>query len=448
MNIINPNQPLSKLELNGEYTAVYPLSSSHLLLASLNRLLIYETVYASVQAELAMPCTILTVVKTSDPLSFTVLVNSKNQIHVLSMTIPKSATLLDAVRHHRMDTSSSQTPSILLPPNTKLKKKDVDLSLKKLFTSLEEAITTNDPQTFDKLFRHFRKEHKANRVLNGTKKSKLTSSFVKDLLALIFHHQNEKGLSLRIYPNETIEFLLDMRLFLPNLLPGGADGLVSAALGNASFLKDLLKKEPSPFSYNDYLKLLKYILETPESEWIVRPSKVLGAFERDVTTFFNRPDMKTVLSLDQLQQLLNLVTQISHPLSYATTLSLIFDSIGLAALLTCSSLHASLIDQLHVAIEDETATISESLEVSSAVSLVLRRLSDTPMSKSGGELKRKIEVGRLNIVAQEDGLEKRRRIWMKKPHQPGEWEKWTPRFIAKNNFQEVAAYSLERVAME
>ena len=70
-------------------------------------------------------------------------------------------------------------------------------------------------------------------------------------------------LAVRIYPEQTVQFLLDVDGFSRDLVPGGRDGFVGAVVGQHKFLKVLLEKEPTVFKYEDYLILVKYILETP-----------------------------------------------------------------------------------------------------------------------------------------------------------------------------------------
>ena len=195
---------------------------------------------------------------------------------------------------------------ILVTPKLKLKQKKIASTVKALFKSLKSATEAQDAKKFDKEFKDFRKTYRVNREDDNYKQTKLTPEFVKELMSLIFIEESE-GLSLRIYPEDTLKYLLEVDVFSRDLLPGGQGGLVSAALGNKKFLRRLLEKQPTPFTYRDYLLLTKYILDRSGAKTLIPPSTILESFERDVDTFFDKPDMRTVLSTDHLEQFL------SHP---------------------------------------------------------------------------------------------------------------------------------------
>jgi hypothetical protein len=109
-------------------------------------------------------------------------------------------------------------------------------------------------------------------------------------------------------------------------------------VGNKKFLTALLDKEPTPFTYWDYLVLIQHILDPPGGRTIVSPDIILDAFERDANTFFDRPDMRTVLSTDHLQRrVLHLLTQNRETIVYLTILPNVLDSTGLGPLLLTQS---------------------------------------------------------------------------------------------------------------
>ena len=249
--------------------------------------------------------------------------------------------------------------------------------------------------------------------------------FVGKLMSLIFSKETGE-LSIRVYPEETIKFLLKADIFSKDLLPGGANGLVPAALGNKKFLKRLLEQQPTPFAYGDYLLLVKYILETPKSTKIVSTLSILDAFERDIDTFFDRSDMRTVLSTDQLQQFLQILTTDPEIVPYPALLCQVLDAIGLGPLILTQSLPAELIDTLNATLESESSTLSTCLETSSLLSLILQRHNDVPTTRKKdrtilyNDRKRKLgEAGWLEAVAQEGGMTRQRRTWMRKPALPG-----------------------------
>jgi hypothetical protein len=240
-----------------------------------------------------------------------------------------------------------------------------------------------------------------------------------------------------------------------DLVPGGRDGFVAAVVGQKKLLRVLLEKEPTVFRYEDYLTLVKYLLETPETSLVVSAETILDAFERDADTFFERTDMKKVLSLDQLQQLIALLTKTPDTISYPTILCNTLDSIGLASLLLNPTLPSDLIETLHTTIEAESDVISTCLTTSSLLSLVLQRQNDVPVVKGKdrailfNDRKRRLsKTGWVEVVAEEGGMSKQRRVWMKKPPLPGSGKEMTHRFVATSKFQEVPNYSLDRMVME
>ena len=262
-------------------------------------------------------------------------------------------------------------------------------------------------------------------------------------------------MAIQVYPEQTVDFLLDVDGFSKDLVPGGGDGFVGAVVGQHKFLTVLLEKEPTVFRYEDYLTLVKYILETPETSLVVPAEIILDAFERDADTFFERTDMRTVLSLDQLQQLIALLTKSPDIIPYPTILSNVLDSIGLASLLLNPALPVDLIETLHTTIENESHTISTCLTTSALISLVLQRQNDVPLAKAKdrailfNDRKRRLsQTGWVEVVAEEGGMTKQRKVWMKKPPLPGSGMEMTHRFVATNKFQEVASYTLDRMIME
>jgi len=270
---------------------------------------------------------------------------------------------------------------------------------------------------------------------------------------VIFSREGD-AVSFRVYPDETIKFLLEANYFSRDLLPGGADGLVSAALGKRKFLKRLLEKEPTPFTYHDYLLLVKYILDTPNGKTIVPAAAILDAFDRDAITFLERPAIKSILPTDQLQQLLNILTQDPENIAHPTLLATVLDSIGLGPLMLSQSLPIDLLETLNATLNAETEEITSCLETSSMLTLLLRRQNDISDSRQKDKrilhhgTKRKLgEPGWIDIVAEESGLTRRQKLWMKKPALPGSGRDLTHRFVATTKFQEAPTYSLDRMVL-
>lgn len=453
LTIIKPNQVPTIYRLTKKYGIIHSLSSSHVLLASSKNIIIYDIIYGTIQAELDLPNSLSTLINTTDTVSFHAIVNAENQTLVIPITIPETATLLDAIGKEQVQDGHIKNPPILLGPQLKINHKEVRSTVKQLFKSLNSAADSQDAEAFDKLFKKFRRTYRVYSKTNEEKKTKLTPPFIEELLSLIFIKETD-GLSIKIYPKDTIRFLLELDVFSRDLLPGDAGGLVSAALGKKEFLKQLLRKQPTPFTYRDYLVLIKYILDTPESNCIIPKSEILGAFERDADTFFDRPDMKTVLSITDLQLLLSTLTKDPETISYPTILCGVLDSIGLGPLLLAPSLSVDVIDVLRTTLETESKSMSTCLETSSLLSHLLQRQSDVTTSRHKdrailfNDKKRKLGgAGWLEVVAQEGGMTKRQRAWMKKPPLLGSGKELTHRFVATSKFQEVPIYSLDRMNM-
>src|SRR5208282_5722801 len=163
------------------------------------------------------------------------------------------------------------------------------------------------------------------------------------------------------------------------------------------------------------------------------------SFERDVDTFFDKPDMRTVLSNDHLEQFLHILTKDPQTISYPTLLCAVLDSIGLGLLLLTQSLSTDVIDLLCSSLNTESASLKTCLETSSLLSVVLHRQNDVPFSHHKerallfGDRKRKI--GRFETVAEEGGMMKRRSTWIKKPRLPKPREEITRRFVAETKVQ-------------
>jgi Utp8 family len=449
--IFKPNQEPTVCRLANKYDAVYPLSASHVLLTSRKDIVIYDTVYGILQSRLEFPNSHTAIINTSDPSSFYAVSISENQTLVVSLTVPATSALLDVVGKEHITSQSTTNPPVLLAPKRKITTKEATKAVKELFQSLKTISAAQDSKAFDKRFKEFRKLYKANRG-EAKKMTKLTPLFVKELLSLIFVNGTD-GLSIQVYPEKSLDFLLRVGLFSKDLLPGGAEQLVPVALGNPKFLTQLLKTEPTPFTYGDYLVLVKHILDTADSQPAVPQDTILEAFERDVDKFFDRPDMKTVLSNDQLQQFLQLLIQTPETVSYPSLLATVIDSIGLGPLLLTQSLPTELFETLQSALDVESKSIANCLETSSALSLILHRQNDIPLSKQRGrellygDRKRKLgQTGWVQMIAEEGGAKKRNN-WMKKPTLPGSGVALTSRFIATAKFQEAPAYSLDRMIL-
>jgi hypothetical protein len=359
--------------------------------------------------------------------------------------------LLDAIGKEQIATAPTTNPPVLLPPKRKINSKEATKAVKDLFQSLKTIADAQDAKSFDKKFKEFRKSYKANRG-KLKKMTKLTPLFVKELLSLIFVNGTD-GLSMRVYPEKTLDFLLRVGMLSRDLLPGGAEQLVPAALGNQKFLKQLLEAEPTPLTYRDYLLLVKQMLDTFDSQPTVSPATILDAFERDIDTFFDRPDMKTVLSVDHLQRFLQILTQNHETVSYPSLLAGVLDSIGLGPLLLTQSLPTELFETLQTALEADSTAITSCLETSSVISLLLHRQIDVPISNQRDrallykDRKRKLgQTGLVEMIAEEGGMTKRN-TWMKKPPLPGSGVQLTPRFVATAKFQEAPVYSLDRMIM-
>ena len=457
LNVLKPNQDPASLPLTGKYEHVHPLSQSYVLLSSSTNFIIYDIVYGTIQATLVLENTLVTVINTSDPLSLSAILTSESQTLVLPITIPERATLLAAISKEPLpSTYHTKRPLILLAPKLRRKFKNEAISsdTKELFGSLKAATNSSDARQFDKLFKEFRRTYNIDRKGPDRRSSNLTPQFVKELLDLIFVREGDT-LAVRIYPEQTVKFLLDVNGFSRDLVPGGADGFVTALVGQTNFLRLLLENQPTVFGYEDYLMLVKYILETPESSLVIPAETILDAFERDADSCFERIDMKTILSLDQLQRLIRLLTEATDMIAYPTLLSDVLDSIGLASLLLNPSLPVGLIESLHTTIVAETQAVSTCLKASSLISLVLQRQTDIPVTKAKdrailfNDRKRTLgKAGWVEVVAEEGGMSKQRRMWMKKPALPDSGREMTHRFVAARKFQEVPSYSLDRMILE
>ena len=447
---MKPNNQVTTFNLTDKYENIHPLSSFHVLLSSRKALTIYDVVYGTVQAELELSNSLNAIINTPNPLSFHAVVKSEGKLLVLPIAIPETATLLDAIDKERATKVYTKDPLILLTPKVRIKQKKITSSVKELFASLKAAAEAQDASKFDKGFKDFRNKYRVNREVDDYKRTKLTPEFVKELLSLIFTEESE-GLSLRIYPQDTLKYLLEVDVFSRDLLPGGQEGLVSAALGNKKFLKRLLEKQPTPFTYRDYLILVKYILDRSGAKTVVPPSTILESFERDADTFFDSPDMRTVLSNDHLEQFLHILTKDPQTISYPTLLCAVLDSIGLGPLLLTQNLSTDVIDVLCTSLDTESASLKSCLETSSQLSLVLHRQKDIPLSHRKerslllGERKRKL--GQFETVAHEGGMMKQRIIWIKKPRLPKPGEAITRRFIAETKGQDVPSYSLDKIIL-
>jgi Utp8 family len=436
-------------QLPGQFDDIHILSKSHVLLTFSKGLLIFDTVYGTIQAELAKAIHFITVVNTVDPLSFHAIVTSINETLSLPITIPATASLLDAIDKDQFVDMPSKVQRILIPPKTDLKAEtQINTAVQTLSASLKEAADANDSEKFDKLFKEFRRNYKAHKGSNLRKRVKLSPLFVREILGLIFERRTE-GLSMRFYPVDTLKFLLEVDIFLRDLLPGGAEGFVSAVMGNKKFLTMLLQSQPTPFTYRDYLVLLQYILDAPVDKRIIEPNIILDAFERDAENFFDRPDMRSVLSTDHLQRLLHHLTQDPDIIPYPALLSAVLNSTGLGPLILTQSLPTDLLDTLHTTLESESTSLTACVETSSIISLILQRQKNIPDSdKHVAYGKRNIDqTGWLDVVAEEGGMTRQRRAWMKKPAHPGAGKHLTHRFVATAKFQEVGAYSLDRMIM-
>jgi hypothetical protein len=436
-------------QLPDKFDDIHALSESHVLLTSSKGLLIFDTVYGTIQAELAKVIKFITVVNTADPLNFHVIVTSENETLGLSITIPACASLLDVIGKDQFADIPSKVQRILIPPKTDLKtEKQINAAVRTLSASLKEAADACDSEKFDRLFNEFRRSYKAHKGSNLQKRMKLSPLFVREVLGLVFVRRTER-LSMRFYPVDTLNFLLDVDIFSRDLLPGGAEGFVSGVMGNTKFLTALLKSQPTPFTYRDYLVLVQYILDSPADKTFVKPNVILDAFERDAETFFDRPDMRSVLSTDHLQRLLHLLTQDPDVIPYPALLSGVLNSTGLGPLILTQSLPTDLLDTLHAALESKSTSLTAYLETSSIISLILERQKNIPDSdRRIAYGKRNIDqTGWLDVVAEEGGMARQRRAWMKKPTHPGAGKPLTHRFVATAKFQEVGAYSLDRMIM-
>ena len=369
---------------------------------------------------------------------------------MVPLVIPPKATLLDAIGKGLTPDLHTKKPPIFLSTKIKMKSKDVEAAIKELFKNLKAA---DDGDRFDSIFKAFRKKFQINRRVDRKRTTRLSTAFVRELMALIFV-KSEDGVSFRIYPDETIKFLLEGSYFSRDLLPGGAEGLVPSALSKRKFLKRLLEKEPTPFTYRDYLLLVKYILDTPEDKTIVSTEIILDSFERDADTFFERPAMKTILSTDQLQQFLAILTRDSEDIPYPSLLTAVLDSIGLGPLMLTQALPLPLLETIHSFLTSETEDLSQSLQTSSMLSLILHRQNDIPPTRQKDReifqhgMKRKLgETGWLDIVAEQGGMTRQQKIWMKKPVLPGSGRELTHRFVATTKFQEAPSYSLDRMVL-
>jgi hypothetical protein len=449
--IFKPNQEPTFYRLTNKFDSIHPLSASHVLLSSGKEIVIYDAVYGIIQSRLEIPNSHTTIINTSNPSSFYAFAISDSQALLFPVTIPSSSTLLDAIgKEHTTSLSTTNRP-VLLAPKRKISSKEATKAVKELFESLKTISAAQDSKAFDKRFKEFRKSYKANRG-EDKKMTKLTPLFVKELLSLIFVNGFD-GLSIQVYAEKSLDFLLRVGLFSKDLLPGGAEQLVPVALGNPKFLNQLLKSEPTPFTYGDYLVLVKHILDTVDSQPAVPLDTILESFERDVDTFFDRPDIKTVLSNDQLQQFLQFLTRNPETVSYPSLFAIVLDAIGLGPLLLTQSLPTELFETLQSALDIESKSIAKCLETSAALSLILHRQNDIPLSTQRGrellygDRKRKVgQTGWVQMIAEEGGTKKRNN-WMKKPTLPGSGVALTSRFVAVAKSQEAPVYSLDRMIL-
>jgi Utp8 family len=374
-------------------------------------------------------------------------------MQVVPVAISSKPTLLDAIGKPANEVEASHPPLVLLPPKYLPKQKKLQEGLKKLYSKLEDAADQQDGDKFDEAFQKFRKKFNVSHNFDNNKTAKLTSAFIRKLMSFIFVKEGD-DLSIRVYPKLTIKFTLNSKEFSRDLLPEGAD-LVSVALKNKRFLKELLEASPTPLTYLDFLTLVKYVLDTPDSDLIVPASEILKGFEAAIETFFDRPDMKTALSNDHLHRLLQLLTKDPKlMLNTSTILCATLDSIGLGPLLLTGSLPLELLDTLQTSIDEESNSLSSCIETSSLLSIILHRQDDVPSKKAKAreilytDKKRKSdEAGWLDVVAQEGGMNKHRRLWIKKPVLPGSDKALTHRFVATTKFQEAPTYSLDRMIL-
>ena len=452
---LDDSTPDHTFRLPTAYDGVSTLTNSHILLHSKDCLVIYDIIYGTVQASLDISSSVMAKIPTSDPLSSHAVITADNLIQLIAITIPERATLLDAITHQQpIEESLPNNPSLLVAPKLKLKDKSVKAAISEFFTSVRSAVDAHDSDAIDRLFKEFRTTYNIRRRQTSLDKTtKFTSMFVQELLSLILRTSSQNS-AFQVYPDETIKYLLESNSFSRDMFPGGADQLIPTALGNKEFLKKLLKTEPTPLTYRDYLLLMKHVLDTPSNSRTVSTERVLDAFERDADTFFDRPDMRTVLSPDHLERLLEIVTQTPETFEYPNILSATLDSLGLGPLVLSPSLSIPAIEMLHTAIRSQTDAMKSCLETSSLISLVLHRQNDVPVSQTREraiffkDKKRKVgETGWLGVVAQEGGMTKARRAWIKKPALPTNEKGMTHRFVATSKFQEAPTYSLDKMVM-
>jgi hypothetical protein len=459
LTVLNLDQStLSRtIQLPTVFHAVHGLSLSYVLLLSSDSLVIYDIIYGTAQACLDVSSSFMAMIPTSDPLTFHVVVTSDNLTQLVTITIPERATLFDAITHKQsIEESLSNNPIILIGPKLKIQAKEVEKAVAEFFTSVRSAVEANDATAIDTLFKIFRKTYSIHHRRSHDKTTILTSTFIKELLSLLLTNDPQNP-TFQVYPPKTIEYLLDCNSFSRNMLPGGRKQLVPTALGNRSFLKRLLKTQPTPLTYEDYLHLLQHVLDTPAGSRIVSVERVVDAFERDANTFFHKPDMRTVLSTAHLEHLLQTITQTpDNTISHPNTLNSTLDSLGLGPLLLSPSLSRTTLDTLHATLLSQTDAMKTCLETSSLISLVLHRQNDVPSAQTrereifvGESKKRKAgdAGGWLDIVGQEGGMTKARRGWIKKPALPTRDMGMTHRFVATAKFQEAPSYSLDKMVI-
>ena len=297
----------------------------------------------------------------------------------------------------------------------------------------------------------------------------LTPIFVQELMALVFT-TSEGGIQLRLYPQETIQFILECGSFSRDAIPGtGEDKFVLATMQHEGFLRMVLEMNPSPLTFRDFLVLIKTFLESKDRGiGSVNLEMVFEGFERNVDKFFDMGDMKCVLSTDTLHSLLSVLTsntsvsnsfdsiseeEVTSIIRYPALLTSVLDSIGLAQLFLPTTLPLPLLESLITNLTSETEHVASCLSTSSILSLVLHRQKCSfgkPPTKHIDPVKesrkRKREV--VEIVAEEGGRSRRRVMWLKRDPLPSAGSGGlTRRFVATAKSLEVPSYSLDKMVV-
>lgn len=287
-------------------------------------------------------------------------------------------------------------------------------------------------------------------------------------MALIFTI-SEGGIQVRVYPEETIDFILKSGSFSRDAIPGtGEDKFVLAAMQHEGFLTRVLETDPSPLTFRDFLVLIKTLLESKERMiGSVNLEMIFEGFERNVDTFFDMGDMKCVLSTDNLHSLLSILTSntsasnsfnsasdedVTSMIRYPALLTSVLDSIGLAQLFLPTTLPLSLLDSLLTNLSSETQHVGFCLSTSAILSLVMHRqrksLGKPPKWTDPAKESRKRKRGEVEIVAEEGGGRRRRVMWIKRDPVPSARSGvFTSRFMATAKFLEVPSYSLDKMVV-